>query len=450
MTKSLKLVSVLVSSFLLFNILFNSVTKTLPVSAGNNSCQHNEVRLCHHNEGNGYVEQTVDDDAVFQQGHTTHQEGRDIIPPFSYYTYDEEICVSHNYAGQNWPSGQATWDNDCVVPQSTPTPTTCPPTSTPTNTPINTPTSTPTPTPTQEITGTPVPTPTSAPNVGGGDNGGGNPGAPACNDADPGAPSNLRATALGGGKVRLDWDNAPGPHTSYAVAYGPSIGNYIYGDPNVGNVTTYTVKALNPGGKYCFYVQAQNGCRGGSPSNVVCSNQGAGSLQILGVSDNFNPLVHGIRESYGGEILGATTELASTAEVTYSDDKLPSGNTLDEAHSISISKIGVDQAVYLPQKIGDELVVGQHEVLYTTLNHAQFYYGHNATDVFGGLYKLNTGDKLSVTKNGKVQNYVITKTDFVKKDNVDAVKADSDQVILMTCSYTQPDYRILVTASLIK
>lgn len=340
-----------------------------------------------------------------------------------------------------------------TTPQATPTVPEATPTSEPTGEPTATPTDNPevSPTPTEVIEVTPVPTATDAPHVGGDDGGGSSndPSAPQCNDADPGVPVNLRVTALGGGKVRLDWEAAPGPHNTYAIAYGPSIGTYLYGDPNVGNVTTYTVSALTPGGKYCFYVQAQNGCRGGSPSNVVCSGQAVGGLNILGVSDNYNPLVDGIKQSYGGQILGEATELAGTAEVTFSTDKLPSGNILDTDHIISIPAIGLKQNVYLPQMIGDQLVVGHHEVLSATVEGTQLYYGHNATDVFGALYKVNSGDKIVVSKNGIDLTYKVIEKEYVLKSNVAAVKSDKNEIVLMTCSYSQPDYRILVKASLI-
>lgn len=334
-----------------------------------------------------------------------------------------------------------------VTPTITPTVTTTP---IPTQTPELT--VTPVPTATETITGTPVPTATSVPSTDNGGNNGGsdNPGPPVCNASDPGAPGNLRATALGGGRVKLTWDPAPGTHTTYAVAYGPSIGNYLYGDPNVGNVTSYTVLALNPGGNYCFYVQAQNDCRGGNPSNVVCTNQGVGSFRVLGASDNYNPLVDGIKESYGGEILGDSTELMGTAEVVYSNNKLPSGNTLLEGQSISIPAIGLNQPLYQPQLIASQLAVGQHEVLNTTVDGSDVYYGHNGYDVFGSLYQAVKGNQILVTKNNQKLVYTITSTEFVKKDNTAVLQTSADQIVLVTCSFTQPDYRIVVKASLQK
>ncbi|MFA5894883.1 MAG: sortase [Candidatus Shapirobacteria bacterium] len=309
---------------------------------------------------------------------------------------------------------------------------------------------TPSPTPTVTPTVTPVPTatPTESP-VGGGDNGGSNPGAPVCNDAKPGTPSNLRVTRISSTQVRLDWDHASDPHTSYVVAYGPSIGNYPWGSPNVGNSNSYTVNSLTPGAQYCFYVRAQNNCMPGDKSNEVCINVGS-TVKILGVTDNYNPLVDGIRESYGGDILGATTELMATAEVVYSQNKLPSGNTLASGQSISIPRLGVNQPIYNPARIGDDYTVGHQEVLHTTIDGSSVYYGHNGYDVFGGLYKTNIGDQVVTNNNGVDAGYQVTEKLFVHKSQVDSIKTSGDQIVLVTCSFTQPDYRIVIKASLTK
>ncbi|MBI2464758.1 fibronectin type III domain-containing protein [Candidatus Shapirobacteria bacterium] len=359
------------------------------------------------------------------------------------------------------------------TPSPTNTPTDTPtPTSTPTSTPTPTleptpvcddevcPTSTPTPTatPTQIISGTPQPTPSPIPtatptgtsNVGGGDNGGSNPpGAPVCTDPKPGTPSNLRVTRISSTQARLDWDHASDPHTSYVVAYGPSLGNYPWGSPNVGNNNSYTVNSLTPGAQYCFYVRAQNNCMPGDKSNEVCINVGS-TVKILGVTDNYNPIVDGIRESYGGDILGTTTELMTTAEVVYAQNKLPSGNTLVSGQSISIPKIGVNQPIYAPARIGDDYTVGHQEVLHTTIDGSSVYYGHNGYDVFGSLHRTNIGDQVVTNNNGVDSGYNVTEKLFVHKSQVDSIKTTGDQIVLVTCSFTQPDYRIVVKASLTK
>jgi len=319
----------------------------------------------------------------------------------------------------------------------------------PTSAPTQIPTLTPTPTPTPTVTPVPTATPTNSPGVGGDSGGTNNPGAPVCNDQKPGAPSNLRVTRISSTQVRLDWDHAGDPHTYYVVAYGPSIGNYPWGSPNVGNGTSYTVNSLTPGAQYCFYVRAQNGCMPGDKSNEVCINSGS-TVRILGATSNYNPLVEGIRESYGGDVLGTSTELMATAEVVYSPNKLPSSNILDSSQTISIPKIGVHQPIYLPQKIGDDYTVGHREVLHTTVNGSSVYYGHNGYDVFGSLYQTRIGNQIETTQNGVKSVYNVDQTLFVHKSQVDSLKSNSNQIVLVTCSFTRPDYRIIVKASLQK
>lgn len=113
------------------------------------------VTICH-KTGNGWQSISVDPSSIngFGNGdHNTssHMGGQDIIPAG---WWDSN--------GRNWDAtGQAIYNNNCVVPP-TPTPT---PSATPTPTPSATPTPTPepTPTPTPEPTPTPTPEPTPTP-----------------------------------------------------------------------------------------------------------------------------------------------------------------------------------------------------------------------------------------------------------------------------------------------
>jgi LPXTG-site transpeptidase (sortase) family protein len=139
-----------------------------------------------------------------------------------------------------------------------------------------------------------------------------------------------------------------------------------------------------------------------------------------------------------------------TAEVSYSSDKLPSGNTLDASTTISIPKINLSQSIYLPQYIGDDLVVGHHEVLRASVLGNNVFYGHNGTDVFGSIYQLNSGDVVNVSTNGQLSKYVVDAKLFVHKSDVKSLNSNSNQISLVTCSYTEPDYRIIVKASIQK
>src|SRR3990172_5275267 len=89
-----------------------------------------QVTICHatSSQQNPYQKLTVDWNAVDGSGggdHNTsgHQNGNDIIPPGFW-----------DFNGRNWTTqGQATWNNNCNVPQPTPipSPTSVPPTPTP-------------------------------------------------------------------------------------------------------------------------------------------------------------------------------------------------------------------------------------------------------------------------------------------------------------------------------
>ena len=71
----------------------------------------NKVTICHAtgSQTNPYVRISPNANGVIH-GHVGHQDGRDIIPPFSY----EQRGVTQNFPGQNWDAaGQAIFNNDC-------------------------------------------------------------------------------------------------------------------------------------------------------------------------------------------------------------------------------------------------------------------------------------------------------------------------------------------------
>lgn len=123
----------------------------------------------------------------------------------------------------------------------------------------------------------PAPTPTQPPSNGnggtGGDGGGGQ--APVCGASTPNAPYLRSATAIGGNKVKIEWnkvDNA----THYTISYGPSSGNYLYGVPNAGDTDNFTIEGMSGG---CYVVRAVNDCAPSEASNEVC----VGAGEVLGI-----------------------------------------------------------------------------------------------------------------------------------------------------------------------
>lgn len=134
----------------------------------------------------------------------------------------------------------------------------------------------PTPTP----VGAPTPTPSS-------DGTGGTQGSPpttptGCTRSTPLAPTNLRASIPGPGKVTLAWGESVNA-THYGIVYGRSPGRYEFGAANVGYTTSYTVGNLAAGTTYYFAVFAVNDCAPSGYSNEVAAktqSTGTGGVRL--------------------------------------------------------------------------------------------------------------------------------------------------------------------------
>src|SRR3990167_9483432 len=118
---------------------------------------HNDVTICHAtgSHSNPYVKITVDDNAVNGHGpgdhnRDGHHHGRDIIPPGSWDT-----------DGRNWTAqGQAIWNNNCNIPQTSPSPS---PSPSPDPSPDSSPSPSPSPSPDPSPDPSPSPSPSPAP-----------------------------------------------------------------------------------------------------------------------------------------------------------------------------------------------------------------------------------------------------------------------------------------------
>lgn len=168
---------------------------------------------------------------------------------------------------------------------------------------------TPTPTPTPLATETPEPTtipsetPTSTnnstpPN--------GQVGAPICTAAMPDNPI-VTSVVRKSTSATLTWtkvSNADHYMIFYGVAtssaYGSDPGSHEFGVPNTGNVTTYTIGALNPRLKYYFDVRAVNDCQPSSGGQVL----GASTSVLASTSSDLTlpRVVFGIIASGAGYI----------------------------------------------------------------------------------------------------------------------------------------------------
>lgn len=79
---------------MLFSLAFLTA---VPAQASNGN-----VTICHANNGSkGYVVQTIAKEAIFKKGHDQHQDGRDIIPSFTYTKVEDGQNIRYTYPGLN-------------------------------------------------------------------------------------------------------------------------------------------------------------------------------------------------------------------------------------------------------------------------------------------------------------------------------------------------------------
>ncbi|KKQ46621.1 MAG: hypothetical protein US67_C0074G0005 [Candidatus Woesebacteria bacterium GW2011_GWD1_38_10] len=124
---------------------------------------------------------------------------------------------------------------------------------------------------------------------------------PVCTAPRP-VPPQLVSVIRNGSEAVVTWTKVD-LATHYTLAYGTEIGNYPYGVPNTGNVTSYTVKALDPSKTYYFLVYAVNDCMPSEPSGSA--PQGSAVLGLAATGDS--ALLYSV---FGGALLLTTSGIA--------------------------------------------------------------------------------------------------------------------------------------------
>ena len=106
-------------------------------------------------------------------------------------------------------------------------------------------------------------------------------GAPVCDSAKPAAPVLLSVTRSGA-TATLVWSKSENA-THYSISYGLKPNEYTYGVANTGNVTSFTVQALDPDQTYYFAVTAVNNCM---PSDLSTAPVGGAVLGAFAPTGN--------------------------------------------------------------------------------------------------------------------------------------------------------------------
>lgn len=73
-------------------------------------------------------------------------------------------------------------------------------------------------------------------------------------------------------------------------------------------------------------------------------------------------------------------------------------------------------------------------------------YAHNWASLFGSLYKVQIGQEIKISTNGKEYTYIISEKRKVLPTDIDAVISDRDQLTLYTCDGSFDQKRLIVIA----
>jgi len=139
-----------------------------------------------------------------------------------------------------------------------------------------------------------------------------------CNALTPGDAAYLvSADTVSETQVKLTWQPASDPVTSYLVSYGLESGDYIYGGIPIGghDATDYTVNKLQPGTTYYFAIKAVNGCAPGDLSNELpAATEGIPQVTTAVTNRQQTASAGGIQDTIGNTKLNITN--LSSAEPT--------------------------------------------------------------------------------------------------------------------------------------
>lgn len=172
----------------------------------------------------------------------------------------------------------------------------------------------------------------------------------------------------------------------------------------------------------------------------VTSPVGGGEEDIKGVWENYNPLVDGIRQAFGGFIMGVNSQMPNTAVNFWTREELPSGNKkLDK--KIRIKSIGVDEFLYQAEKIGNDSIIGYGEVVEDEINGNKILAGHNYGGAFEKLWTIRVGAEVEVEE----EDWQVAEKTWVEKDDLEVLENnETENMFLVTCCWTNPNLRIVV------
>jgi len=169
------------------------------------------------------------------------------------------------------------------------------------------------------------------------------------------------------------------------------------------------------------------------------------SNQVLGGVDRFNPLVEGIKLSYS-KVLGEVIGLPNAGPADNDLANLPTSNE-PAGQTLVIPKLNLIENLYQGEILGDQLLMGDDEVLTAFAFGKQIIYAHNDSNAFGFINQLRFGNEIVRQTQAGQENYKVASIYWTNPNFVNMIKtAPDDSLILITCDRFNPNLRVVVIA----
>ncbi len=170
----------------------------------------------------------------------------------------------------------------------------------------------------------------------------------------------------------------------------------------------------------------------------------AATPDILGVQDEFNPLLEGLKFGLK-DILGVTT-WPSTGLVDESVANLPNNLQVTNA-KLTLPSLQQEWSIYQGEQIGQDWIVGDTEVSRLPTTKGTVLYGHNTDAVFGRIHTLAWGATAQLENGQETKTYRLARSRVINSDYTPLEKIEyaDGELTLITCRDADSPLRVIFT-----
>ncbi len=158
-------------------------------------------------------------------------------------------------------------------------------------------------------------------------------------------------------------------------------------------------------------------------------------------SQEFNPLIEGIKEAFEGRVLGDKMPKTSPNDTS---ENLPTGGKRITNASLFIPSLGLNKNLYEGERLGNEWLLGDKEIYENKTENIHMIYGHNTSDVFAKLRYLKSGDTIVRNEGDRQDVYKVVSIARVSQTSLKSL--NSPGLTLVTCDPWKDGLRLIVKA----